>query len=181
MAIAERRRSRSRSRSRKNIRSEIKALEAELHARKHGRAHSHGRELVRAEQMPDGAVVLFEEKVEKVEEPRRGVRIEKDKKGPPPKLMRAMLATLTEYHTRRATDLIYEETDHFCCIYLYRNLGSGMAMSYYYYYPIEKKDNRFGILDRIHVYEYGTFGGEPTPGRLRLREGLTGFSLRPGG
>ena len=31
--------------------------------------------------MPDGAVVLFEEKVEKVEEPRRGVRIEKDKKG----------------------------------------------------------------------------------------------------
>ncbi|KAI8307973.1 hypothetical protein K4K59_010537 [Colletotrichum sp. SAR11_240] len=95
MAIAERRRSRSRSRSRKNIRSEIKALEAELHARKHGRAHSHGRELVRAEQMPDGAVVLFEEKVEKVEEPRRGVRIEKDKKGPPPKLMRAMLATLT--------------------------------------------------------------------------------------
>ncbi|KAF9880449.1 hypothetical protein CkaCkLH20_02403 [Colletotrichum karsti] len=89
MAVAERRR--SRSRSRKNIRSEIKALEAELHSRKHG----HSRDLVHAEQMPDGAVVLYEEKVEKVEEPRRGVRIEKDKKGPPPKLMRAMLATLT--------------------------------------------------------------------------------------
>ncbi|TDZ16682.1 hypothetical protein Cob_v010343 [Colletotrichum orbiculare MAFF 240422] len=91
MAVAERRR--SRSRSRKNIRSEIKALEAELHGRRrHG---SHSRDLVRAEQMPDGAVVLYEEKVEHVEEPRRGVRIEKDKKGPPPKLMRAMLATLT--------------------------------------------------------------------------------------
>ncbi|TKW51746.1 hypothetical protein CTA1_1066 [Colletotrichum tanaceti] len=75
MAIAERRR--SRSRSRKNIRSEIKALEAQLHERRrHG-----NRELVRAEQMPDGAVVLYEERVEKVEEPRRGVRIEKDKKG----------------------------------------------------------------------------------------------------
>ncbi|KAK2008940.1 hypothetical protein LZ32DRAFT_621028 [Colletotrichum eremochloae] len=75
MAVAERRR--SRSRSRKAIRSEIKALEAELYERRrHG-----NRELVRAEQMPDGAVVLFEEKVEKVEEPRRGVRIEKDKKG----------------------------------------------------------------------------------------------------
>ncbi|KAK6211560.1 hypothetical protein QIS74_10824 [Colletotrichum tabaci] len=89
MAVAERRR--SRSRSRKDIRSEIKALEAQLHdRRRHG-----NRELVRAEQMPDGAVVLFEERVEKVEEPRRGVRIEKDKKGPPPKLVRAMLATLT--------------------------------------------------------------------------------------
>ncbi|GKT93860.1 LOW QUALITY PROTEIN: hypothetical protein Ct61P_11710 [Colletotrichum tofieldiae] len=75
MAVAERRR--SRSRSRKDIRSEIKALEAQLHdRRRHG-----NRELVRAEQMPDGAVVLFEEKVEKIEEPRRGVRIEKDKKG----------------------------------------------------------------------------------------------------
>ncbi|KAK2057068.1 hypothetical protein LY76DRAFT_517022 [Colletotrichum caudatum] len=91
MAVAERRRSRSRSRSRKDIRAEIKALEAQLHERRrHG-----NRELVRAEQMPDGAVVLFEERVEKIEEPRRGVRIEKDKKGPPPKLMRAMLATLT--------------------------------------------------------------------------------------
>ncbi|CCF40515.1 hypothetical protein CH063_00359 [Colletotrichum higginsianum] len=89
MAVAERHR--SRSRSRKDIRSEIKALEAQLHdRRRHG-----NRELVRAEQMPDGAVVLFEERVEKVEEPRRGVRIEKDKKGPPPKLVRAMLATLT--------------------------------------------------------------------------------------
>ncbi|KAK1977036.1 hypothetical protein LZ30DRAFT_278240 [Colletotrichum cereale] len=77
MAVAERRRSRSRSRSRKDIRSEIKALEAQLHERRrHG-----NRELVRAEQMPDGAVVLFEERVEKIEEPRRGVRIEKDKKG----------------------------------------------------------------------------------------------------
>lgn len=75
LAVAGRRR--SRSRSRKNIRNEIKALEAELHARKHG----HSRDLVRAEQMPDGAVVLYEEKVEKIEEPRRGVRIEKDKKG----------------------------------------------------------------------------------------------------
>ncbi|KAL0933879.1 uncharacterized protein CTRU02_210678 [Colletotrichum truncatum] len=89
LAVADRRR--SRSRSRKDIRSEIRALEAELHGRRRGQS----RDVVRAEQLPDGAMVLFEEKVERVEEPRRGVRIEKDKKGPPPKLMRAMLATLT--------------------------------------------------------------------------------------
>ncbi|KAL1895424.1 hypothetical protein Sste5346_005230 [Sporothrix stenoceras] len=56
---------------------------------------SSGRDLVRAERLSTGELVLYEEKVERVEEPRYGVRIEKDKKGPPPKLMRAMLATLT--------------------------------------------------------------------------------------
>ncbi|KAL8347246.1 hypothetical protein RB601_003232 [Gaeumannomyces tritici] len=66
--------------------------------RKHRRhrSHSHSRgDLVRAERLSDGQLVIYEERVEKVEEPRRGVRIEKDKKGPPPMLLRAMLATLT--------------------------------------------------------------------------------------
>ncbi|KAJ3565968.1 hypothetical protein NPX13_g7305 [Xylaria arbuscula] len=61
----------------------------------HSHSHSRDRELVRAERLPTGELVLYEEEIERIEEPRRGVRIEKDKKGPPPKLMRAMLATLT--------------------------------------------------------------------------------------
>jgi len=47
--------------------------------------HHHGyggdRDLVRAERLPTGELVLYEEEVERIEEPRRGVRIEKDKKG----------------------------------------------------------------------------------------------------
>ncbi|KAI1803287.1 hypothetical protein F4811DRAFT_553971 [Daldinia bambusicola] len=98
-----------RRRSDRDIKMEIARLEAErdlLKAeRRHHRHHSHSRhrshshstdrELVSAERLPTGEIVLYEEQVEKVEEPRRGVRIEKDKKGPPPGLMRAMLATLT--------------------------------------------------------------------------------------
>ncbi|EHA51247.1 hypothetical protein MCOR27_007360 [Pyricularia oryzae] len=63
---------------------------------RHRRHRSASRgDLVRAERLSDGQLVIYEERVEKIEEPRRGVRIEKDKKGPPPKLLRAMLATLT--------------------------------------------------------------------------------------
>ncbi|KAI1419117.1 hypothetical protein F5Y12DRAFT_303371 [Xylaria sp. FL1777] len=44
-------------------------------------SHSRDRDLVRAERLPTGELVLYEEEVERIEEPRRGVRIEKDKKG----------------------------------------------------------------------------------------------------
>ena len=50
------------------------------HHRRH-RSRSHGRELVAAERLSNGELVLFEETVERIEAPRRGVRIEKDKKG----------------------------------------------------------------------------------------------------
>ncbi|KAF3026531.1 hypothetical protein G7054_g6124 [Neopestalotiopsis clavispora] len=87
----------------RDIKAEIRALEAERelirrekhHHHHHHHSHSPGRELVRAERLSTGELVLYEETVEKVEEPRRGVRIEKDKKGPPPGIMKAMLATLT--------------------------------------------------------------------------------------
>ncbi|OTB13273.1 hypothetical protein K445DRAFT_24771 [Daldinia sp. EC12] len=98
-----------RRRSDRDIKMEIARLEAERdllkaerrhhHHHSHSRHRSHSRstdrELVSAERLPTGEIVLYEEQVEKIEEPRRGVRIEKDKKGPPPGLMRAMLATLT--------------------------------------------------------------------------------------
>ncbi|KAI0846167.1 hypothetical protein F5Y00DRAFT_244686 [Daldinia vernicosa] len=97
-----------RRRSERDIKMEIARLEAERdllkvdrrhHHHSHSRHRSHSRstdrELVSAERLPTGELVLYEEQVEKIEEPRRGVRIEKDKKGPPPGLMRAMLATLT--------------------------------------------------------------------------------------
>ncbi|RSL78249.1 hypothetical protein CEP51_008360 [Fusarium floridanum] len=87
--------SRSRSRGgRREIRAEIRALERELAHRPRGRS-STGGELVHAERLPDGQVVIIEDKLEKVVEHRKPPRIEKDKKGPPPALMRAMLATLT--------------------------------------------------------------------------------------
>lgn len=86
-------RTRSRSRNGKDIRKEIKALERELAHRPRGR--STGGELVRAERLPDGQLVIREERVEKEVLHRKPPRIEKDKKGPPPKLMRAMFATLT--------------------------------------------------------------------------------------
>ncbi|KAK5633368.1 hypothetical protein RRF57_009083 [Xylaria bambusicola] len=47
----------------------------------HSHSHSRDRELVRAERLPTGELVLYEEEIERIEEPRRGVRIEKDKKG----------------------------------------------------------------------------------------------------
>jgi hypothetical protein len=73
----------------RDIKAEIRALEAERelirrekhHHHHHHHSHSPGRELVRAERLSTGELVLYEETVEKVEEPRRGVRIEKDKKG----------------------------------------------------------------------------------------------------
>ncbi|KAJ3467642.1 hypothetical protein MRS44_005206 [Fusarium solani] len=87
--------SRSRSRGgRREIRAEIRALERELAHRPRGRS-STGGEIVHAERLPDGQVVIMEDRLEKVVEHRKPPRIEKDKKGPPPKLMRAMLATLT--------------------------------------------------------------------------------------
>ncbi|KAI1824281.1 hypothetical protein F4861DRAFT_539163 [Xylaria intraflava] len=50
------------------------------HQHRH-RSQSRGRELVRTERLPTGELVVYEEEIERVEEPRRGVRIEKDKKG----------------------------------------------------------------------------------------------------
>ncbi|KAI0912676.1 hypothetical protein F4823DRAFT_163833 [Ustulina deusta] len=47
----------------------------------HSHSHSRDRDLVRAERLPTGELVLYEEEIERIEEPRRGVRIEKDKKG----------------------------------------------------------------------------------------------------
>lgn len=75
-----------------SIRSEISRLERQL-ARKERRG-SRG-DIVRAERLSTGELVLFEEEVERIEEPSKGVRLEKDKRGPPPRLMKAMLATLT--------------------------------------------------------------------------------------
>lgn len=76
MVVAER--SRSRSRTGREIRAEIKALERELtHRPKSGGE----RDIVRAERLPDGQLVVFEERVEKVVEPHKPARIEKDKKG----------------------------------------------------------------------------------------------------
>ncbi|KAI8961192.1 hypothetical protein F5Y11DRAFT_357863 [Daldinia sp. FL1419] len=82
-------------RSDKDIKMEIARLEVERdllkaerrhhHHHSHSRHRSHSRstdrELISAERLPTGELVLYEEQVEKIEEPRRGVRIEKDKKG----------------------------------------------------------------------------------------------------
>lgn len=79
LALAERSRSRSQSRGGREIRAEIRALERELaHRPKHD---SGGRELVRAERLPDGQLVVYEEQVEKVEHGHKPARIEKDKRG----------------------------------------------------------------------------------------------------
>ncbi|KAK0615643.1 hypothetical protein B0T17DRAFT_510227 [Bombardia bombarda] len=79
-----------------DIRSEIRHLEKQLARRERSRHERHSsRDLVKAERLSTGELVLLEETVERVEEPSRGVRIERDKKGPPPRLMKAMLATLT--------------------------------------------------------------------------------------
>ncbi|CAL3968881.1 hypothetical protein PZA11_004842 [Diplocarpon coronariae] len=94
------------------IRAEIKALEAEKEAlraekraerelRKADRIRGHGRS-------SDSDLVLYQRdrldgrgeevtlvRTERVEEPEGGVKILKDKKGPPPRLVKAMLKTLT--------------------------------------------------------------------------------------
>lgn len=94
------------------IRAEIKALEAEkeaLRAEKRAEREMRKADRIRREgRASEGELVLYErdrfdtanEEVtvvrrERIEEPEGGVRIEKDKKAPPPKLLRAMLATLT--------------------------------------------------------------------------------------
>jgi len=72
-------RPRSLSRSgRRDLRPEIRALEDEMVTRKRGSSRG---DIVRAERLSDGQLVLYEERVEKVEEGRRGPRIEKDRKG----------------------------------------------------------------------------------------------------
>lgn len=85
-------RSRSRSRTRHDIRAEIKALERELVRRPKTEVE---RQVVRTERLPNGEVVIYEEEVERSIARPKPPRIEKDKKGPPPALLRAMLATLT--------------------------------------------------------------------------------------
>lgn len=70
---------RSKSRSGHELRSEIRALERELaHRPKGGYVE---RETVRAERLPDGQLVVYEEEVEDVVTHRKPPRIEKDKKG----------------------------------------------------------------------------------------------------
>lgn len=82
LALAERSRSRSRSRNRRDIRAEIKALERELvHRPKDSLGPVGDREIVRAERLPDGQLVIYEEQVEKVIHHHKPPRIEKDKKG----------------------------------------------------------------------------------------------------
>ncbi|KUI59101.1 hypothetical protein VP1G_06360 [Cytospora mali] len=87
LALVKSDRHRSRSRSNRDIRHEIRDLERQLDRKRHSerdlvRAERHSdRELVKAERLSSGELVLFEEQVERIEEPRRGVRIEKDKKG----------------------------------------------------------------------------------------------------
>lgn len=63
----------------RDIRHEIRHLERQLARRGDGRRSD--RELLQAERLPTGELVLYEERVERIEEPSRGVRIEKDKKG----------------------------------------------------------------------------------------------------
>lgn len=76
-------RPRSRSRSGREIRAEIRTLESQLDGRRHHRhSGSVGGDLVRVEKSGDGQqVVVFDEKVEKVDEGYRGPRIERDKRG----------------------------------------------------------------------------------------------------
>lgn len=74
------------------LRYEIRALEKQLARRERSRhsRHSHSRhrslsrggEMVRAERLSTGELVLYEEEVEQIQEPTRaGTRIEKDKRG----------------------------------------------------------------------------------------------------
>ncbi|KAK9441056.1 hypothetical protein VB005_05692 [Metarhizium brunneum] len=92
LVVVPRSRSRSRSRTRRDIRAEIKALERELVHRPRAEVE---REVVRTERLPDGQLVVYEEEVERTVARPKPPRIEKDKKGPPPAIIRAMLGTLT--------------------------------------------------------------------------------------
>lgn len=75
LAMVEQRRS---SRGPDDLRSEIRHLERQL-----ARHERHGsRDMVRAERLSTGELVLYEEEIETIEEPARGgVRIERDKRG----------------------------------------------------------------------------------------------------
>ncbi|KAK3682387.1 hypothetical protein B0T22DRAFT_282281 [Podospora appendiculata] len=65
-----------------DLRHEIRHLEKQLARReRHEHRSSSSRDVVRAERLSTGELVLYEEEVERVVEPSRGVRIEKDKKG----------------------------------------------------------------------------------------------------
>ena len=82
LALAERSRSRSRSRGGREIRAEIRALERELtHRPKRDVGPVGEREIVKAERLPDGQLVVYEQETEKVEHYHKPARIEKDKKG----------------------------------------------------------------------------------------------------
>jgi len=99
------------SRDERAIRAEIKSLEAEKEALKLERRAE--REMRKADRIRRGHrssetdLVLYEQdsysrgeevtlvRRERITEPEGGVRIEKDRKGPPPKLLKAMLKTLT--------------------------------------------------------------------------------------
>jgi hypothetical protein len=81
VAIIDRSRSRSKSRSNREIRAEIRALERELVHRPRDIGPVRGREVVHAERLPDGQLVVYEEEVEKVIHHHKPPRIEKDKKG----------------------------------------------------------------------------------------------------
>jgi hypothetical protein len=50
-------------------------------SRSKSRVRRSEKDLVRAERLSTGELVLYEEQIERIEEPSRGVRIEKDKKG----------------------------------------------------------------------------------------------------
>ncbi len=83
------------------------ALYARIHDRHHHHHHHYdgghryyesrdyydrpGREVVRAERLGTGEIVVYEEQIERIEEPRHGVRIEKDKKG-------RMAISVPKYH-----------------------------------------------------------------------------------
>ena len=81
LALAER--PRSHSRSGREIRDEIRTLERELAYRPKGQVieSSGNREIVKAERLPNGELVIYEEEVEKVISGPKPPRIEKDKKG----------------------------------------------------------------------------------------------------
>ncbi|RDA83044.1 hypothetical protein CP532_1454 [Ophiocordyceps camponoti-leonardi (nom. inval.)] len=73
-------RSRSRSRSGREIRAEIRALERELAHRPKG-VELGERDIVRTERMPDGELIVYQERVERQSAGPKPPRIEKDKKG----------------------------------------------------------------------------------------------------
>ena len=73
-----RNRSRRRSYDSDDIESEISRIERQI-ARKE--RHGSRGDIVRAERLFTGELVLLEEQVERVEEPSKGVRLEKDKRG----------------------------------------------------------------------------------------------------